>query len=50
MIKVAILDDYQNIFKEFVNVDNYKTKYNFTVFNQTFSNEDEAILNLKILI
>ena len=47
MIKVAILDDYQNIFKEFVNVDNYKTKYNFTVFNQPFSNEDEAILNLK---
>ena len=47
MIKVAILDDYQNIFKEFVDVDNYKNKYDFTVFDQPFSNEDEAILNLK---
>ncbi len=47
MIKVAILDDYQNIFKEFINVDKYKDKYDFTVFNQPFPNEDEALIRLK---
>ena len=34
MIKVAILDDYQNIFKEFVDVKKYKTKYDFQVFTE----------------
>jgi len=47
MIKVAILDDYQNIFKEFVNIDKHKDKYDFTVFNQPFPNEDEALIRLK---
>ncbi len=47
MIKVAILDDYQNIFKEFVDVKKYKTKYDFQVFTEPFQNEIEAIDNLK---
>ena len=42
MIKVAILDDYQNIFKEFVDVKKYKTKYDFQVFTEPFQNEIEA--------
>ena len=47
MIKIAVLDDYQNIFKEFINIDKHKDKYNFTIFNQPFANEDEALVALK---
>jgi phosphoglycerate dehydrogenase-like enzyme len=47
MIKVAVLDDYQNIFKEFVDIEKYKNKYNFTIFNQPFSNESEALIALE---
>ena len=47
MIKIAVLDDYQNIFKEFIDVNKYKQKYEFTVFNQPFLNEEEAIESLK---
>jgi phosphoglycerate dehydrogenase-like enzyme len=42
MIKIGILDDYQNIFKEIINIDNYKNKYEFTIFNEPFLNEIEA--------
>ncbi len=47
MIKVAVLDDYQNIFKEFIEVDKYKDKYSFTIFNKSFQSEDEALLELE---
>ena len=47
MIKVAVLDDYQDIFKEFINLEKYKNKYNFTIFTKPFQNEDEAILALE---
>ena len=43
MIKVAVLDDYQNIFREFIDIDKHKDKYDFTIFNQSFTNEDEAL-------
>ena len=36
MIKVAVLDDYQNAFQQIVEVDNYKDKLNFKVFNEPF--------------
>ena len=39
MIKVAVLDDYQNIFQQIVEVDNFKDKFNFKVFNEPFSDE-----------
>ena len=42
MIKVAILDDYQNVFEHIIEVDKYKDKYNFKVFNEPFANETEA--------
>ena len=29
MIKVAVLDDYQNIFKEIVDIEKFKDKYEF---------------------
>ena len=48
MIKVAVLDDYQNIFKEFINIEKYKNKYDFTIFTNPFENEDEALSKLKI--
>ena len=47
MIKVAVLDDYQNIFKEFIDIDKYKGKYEFTIFNEPFQNEAEAIVLLE---
>ncbi len=47
MIKVAVLDDYQNIFREFVDVEKYKDKYDFKIFTKPFENEDEALLELE---
>ena len=47
MISVAILDDYQNVFQQIVDTQKYKEKYNFKVFNEPFSNENEAIVALE---
>ena len=47
MIKVAVLDDYQNVFQQIVEVDKYKGKFNFKVFNEPFSDEKEAIVELE---
>ena len=47
MIKVAVLDDYQNIFEEFIDTDKHKDKFEFTIFNEPFQNETEAILALE---
>ncbi len=47
MIKVAVLDDYQNIFEEFIDIDKHKDKFEFTIFNEPFQSEAEAILALQ---
>ncbi len=47
MINVAVLDDYQNVFREFVDIEKYKNKYSFKIFINPFQNEDEAILELE---
>ena len=47
MIKVAVLDDYQNIFKEIVNIEKFKEKYNCKIFNEAFNDENEAIIALE---
>ena len=47
MIKVSVLDDYQNIFKEFIDIDKYKNKYSFKIFTKPFDNEDQAMTELK---
>ena len=47
MIKVAILDDYQNIFKEFIDIDKYKNKFDFKIFTKPFQNEDEILLEIE---
>ena len=47
MIKVAVLDDYQDIFREFIDIDKYKNKFEFKIFTKPFQNEDEALLELE---
>ncbi len=47
MLKVAVLDDYQNVFSQIINLDEYKSKYEFTIFNEPFQNELETIEVLK---
>ena len=39
MLKVAVLDDYQNVFSQIVNINDFKSKYEFTIFNEPFQNE-----------
>jgi len=47
MIKVAVLDDYQNAFEHIVETKNYKDKYDFKIFNETFLSEAEAVVALE---
>ena len=47
MLKVAILDDYQNVAKEFVDLKKLSGKYQIKVFNEPFENEEDAIEKLK---
>ena len=47
MIKVAILDDYQNAFKQIVDIQKYKEKYDFKIFNDPFLSESDAIVALE---
>jgi D-3-phosphoglycerate dehydrogenase len=46
-MKVAILDDYQNVSLILGNFAKLKKDFNFHVFNQPFENEDSAIEQLK---
>ena len=47
MIKVAVLDDYQNAFQQIVEVEKYKDKFDFKFFNAPFADEKEAIIALE---
>jgi len=47
MIKVAVLDDYQDAFQQIVDVEKHKDKFDFKVFNYPFKNEKEAIVELE---
>jgi len=47
MIEVAVLDDYQDISKNFINFSKFKDRCNFKIFNKPFIDEDDAILQLK---
>ena len=47
MIKVAVLDDYQNAFQQIVEIEKYKDKFDFKVFNEPFTDEKEAIVELE---
>ncbi len=47
MIKVAVIDDYQSAFKEVINIEKFKDKFDFKIFNEVFNDENEAIEALK---
>ena len=46
MLKVAILDDYQNVSQEFVDLKKLSGKYEFKIFSEPFEDEAEAIEKL----
>ena len=46
-MKVAILDDYQNVSLILGNFEKLKKNFDFYIFNQPFENEDSAIKQLK---
>ncbi len=46
MLKVAILDDYQNVSQEFVNLKKLSGKYEIKVFSEPFKDEDDALEQL----
>jgi len=43
MLKVAILDDYQDVSHQFIDLKKLSAKYEFKVFSETFENEADAI-------
>ena len=47
MIKVAVLDDYQNVFHQLINTKEYEKKYKFISFNKAFQTELETVEALK---
>ena len=47
MIKVAIIDDYQNAFQQIIDIEKYKDKFDFKVFNEPFVDEKEAAVELE---
>ena len=47
MIKVAVLNDYQNAFQQIVDTEKYKDKFDFKVFNEPFVDEKEAAVELE---
>ena len=46
MLKVAILDDYQNVSHEFVDLKKLSGKYEFKIFSEPFEDEADAIEQL----
>jgi phosphoglycerate dehydrogenase-like enzyme len=46
MLKVAILDDYQNVSQEFVDLKKLSGKYEFKIFSEPFEDEADAIEKL----
>jgi len=46
MLKVAILDDYQNLSQEFVDLKKLSGKYEIKVFSEPFTDENDAIEQL----
>ena len=43
MLKVAILDDYQDVSQEFVDLKKLSGKYEFKIFSEPFEDEADAI-------
>ena len=47
MLKVAILDDYQNVSQAFLNLKKLDGRYEFKIFNEAFRDEDDTGEQLK---
>ena len=47
MIKVAVIDDYQNAFQQIVDIEKHKNKFDFKIFNEPFVDEKEAAVELE---
>ena len=47
MIKIAVLDDYQNAFKQIIDLKAYEDKFEFKIFNEPFKDEAEASVALE---
>jgi phosphoglycerate dehydrogenase-like enzyme len=47
MIKVAVLDDYQDVFQQIVETEKYKDKFKFQIFKNPFLSENETIIALE---
>ena len=47
MIKIAVLDDYQNIFEQIIKIDDYKDKFDFQIFKKPFQDEIQTTEELK---
>ena len=47
MIKVAVIDDYQNAFQQIVDIEQHKNKFDFKIFNEPFVDEKEAAVELE---
>ncbi len=47
MLKVAVLDDYQDVFNQIIDTQKYNNKFDFKVFNEPFSEEKDAIVALE---
>ena len=46
MLKVAILDDYQNVSQQFVDIEKLSGKYEIKIFSEPFTDEADAINQL----
>ena len=47
MLKVAILDDYQNVAQEFVDLNKLSRKYEIKTFSEPFESEEDALEKLR---
>ena len=43
MLKVAILDDYQNVSQQFVDIEKLSGKYEFKIFSEPFVDEADTL-------
>ena len=47
MLKVAILDDYQNVSQQFVDIKKLSGKYEFKIFSEPFLDEAETLEQIR---
>ena len=50
MLKVAILDDYQNVSQQFIDIEKLSGKYEIKIFSEPFQDEADALDQLSDLV